>query len=173
MEKKDIERIFESRCRTAINYASYRYAFFFKINIILCVLSIASLWCAGCVASGDDKTASLVLNIAGSVLLISDVVLNLVGAVGYWKSIRCGYYDFFSEFTEIRSKASVEELESLMARFVKYDSRCEACYNALGLIAWNDACIQMGKDKYVKKIPWYKRLTANFFSWGSVADNFK
>lgn len=54
-----------------------------------------------------------------------------------------------------------------------YNKRCHATYYALGLIAWNDTCVQMGKPQCVKKVPWYKRLTANVLSWGSVASNFK
>lgn len=172
MDKEDVEWEFESRCRVAMNYSCFRYVFFFKLNIALCVLSMVSLWCSGYFADGKCESAFVALNIVGSALLVFDVVLNLVGCCGFWKSMRDGYFEFFAEFQEIRFKASAEELRGLMSRFVKFDSRCDASFNALGLIAWNDACIQMGKAEHVKHVPWYKCWTANIFSWGSVSDNF-
>ena len=173
MNKSDIEWKFESQCRIAINYAGLRHAFFNKVNILLCVLSIASLWCSGFVFTGGYKCASCVLNIAGSLMLVADVALNLLGCNGFWKAMSDGYSELLAEFTAIRSTATATELEELMSRFVKFDARCSASFDALGLIAWNEACVQMGKTDRVKHVPWYKRLTANFCSWGSVADNFK
>lgn len=52
MNKEDVEWEFESRCRVAMNYSCFRYAFFFKLNIALCVLSMVSLWCSGYFAEG-------------------------------------------------------------------------------------------------------------------------
>ena len=173
MTKSDIEWAIESSCRIAMNYSGYRCAFFNRLNVVLCVLSIASLWCSGFVFSNGKELAACVLDIVGAVLLVADVVLNLMGCNGFWKSMRNGYYELYSEFVEIRSKASEDELEKLQARLAKFDSRCDAEYNALGLIAWNDACVQMGKPEHVKHVPWYKWLTANLFSWGTVAENFK
>jgi len=173
MTKADLEWDIESRCRIAMNYAGYRYTFFKWLNIILCILSIASLWCSGFVYAGTEPGKSCVLNVVGSVMLIVDVVLNLLGCNGFWKSMLDGYGELYSEFVGIRSAASVQELEAFKSRFTKFDCRCNAEYNALGLIAWNDACAQMGKSNCVKPVPLYKRLTANLFAWGSVADNFK
>ena len=173
MNKAAIEREIESRCRTAINYSSYRCAFFFKLNIALCFLSLISLWCSGFVFKGGYEIIAMILNVAGSLLLILDVILNLLGCYASWKSMHDGYESFLSEFTKIHITASVADLQNLLARFFDYDKRCHATYYALGLIAWNDTCVQMGKPQCVKKVPWYKRLTANVLSWGSVASNFK
>ncbi len=172
MKKSDVEWEIESCCRIAMNYASYRYAFFSKLNVSLAIVSLVSIWFSGFVFSGDYKAVSAVLNVVGSISLVFDVVLNIKGCTGFWKSMYEGYNGFFAEFARIRPTASVEELQSLKSKFVEFDGKCNANLNALGLIAWNDACVQMGKSEHVKHVPWYKRWTANIFSWGSVADNF-
>ena len=172
MKKSDVEWEFESGCRVAMNYAGYRYAFFSKLNVSLAIISLASLWLSGFIFAGDHKIVSAVLNIVGSVSLIFDVVLNIKGSNSYWSAMYDGYNAFFSEFIKIQPTSSVEELQELKSRFVEFDGKCNANFNALGLIAWNDACVQMGRAEHVKHIPWYKRWTANLFSWGSVADNF-
>lgn len=156
-----------------MNYASYRYAFFSKLNISLAIISLVSIWFSGFVFSGEHKTISAILNIVGSVSLVFDVVLNIKGCNGFWKSMYEGYNGFFAEFARIQPTASVEELQSLKSKFVEFDGKCNADFNAIGLIAWNDACVQMGKPEHVKPVPFYKRWTANLFSWSSVADNFK
>lgn len=173
MKKSDIEWDIESSVRIAMNYASYRYAFFSKLNISLAIISLVSIWFSGFVFSGEHKTISAILNIVGSVSLVFDVVLNIKGCNGFWKSMYEGYNGFFTEFARIQPTASVEELQSLKSKFVEFDGKCNADFNALGLIAWNDACVQMGKPEHVKPVPFYKRWTANLFSWSSVADNFK
>lgn len=174
MTKADLEWEIESSCRIAMNYAGYRCAFFKRINIILCILSIVFLWCSGFVYDGmAEKNTSCALNIAGSIMLVVDVVLNLLGCNGFWKSMVDGYGELYAEFVGMRSSASLQDLEAFKSKFTKFDNRCSADYNALGLIAWNDACTQMGKKDEAKHIPLCKRLTANLFSWGSVADNFK
>lgn len=106
-------------------------------------------------------------------MLVIDVILNLLGCYGKWKSMHDGYNSFLAEFTKTHSNASVNNLEELMSRFIEFDGRCHAVYNALGVIAWNETCVQMGKKQHVKPVPWYKRLTKNWFTWGSIADNFK
>lgn len=173
MKKSDVEWEIESSCRIAMNYASYRYEFFSKLNVSLAIVSLVSIWFSGFVFSGDYKAVSAVLNVVGSISLVFDVVLNIKGCNGFWKSMYEGYNGFFAEFARIQPTASVEELQSLKSKFVEFDGKCNANFNALGLIAWNDACVQMGKSEHVKHVPWYKRWTANIFSWGSVADNFK
>lgn len=172
MKKSDVEWEIESSCRIAMNYASYRYAFFSKLNVSLAIVSLVSIWFSGFVFSGDYKAVSAVLNVVGSISLVFDVVLNIKGCNGFWKSMYEGYNGFFAEFARIRPTASVEELQSLKSKFVEFDGKCNANFNALGLIAWNDACVQMGRSEHVKHVPRYKRWTANLFSWGSVADNF-
>lgn len=173
MKKSDIEWDIESSVRVAMNYASHRYAFFSKLNISLAIISLVSIWFSGFVFSGEHKTISAILNIVGSVSLVFDVVLNIKGCNGFWKSMYEGYNGFFAEFARIQPTASVEELQSLKSKFVEFDGKCNADFNAIGLIAWNDACVQMGKPEHVKPVPFYKRWTANLFSWSSVADNFK
>lgn len=173
MKKSDIEWDIESSVRVAMNYASYRYAFFSKLNISLAIISLVSIWFSGFVFSGEHKTISAILNIVGSVSLVFDVVLNIKGCNGFWKSMYEGYNGFFAEFARIQPTASLEELQSLKSKLVEFDGKCNADFNALGLIAWNDACVQMGKPEHVKPVPFYKRWTANLFSWSSVADNFK
>ena len=113
------------------------------------------------------------LNAVCSVSLVFDVALNIKGLNGFWSAMYDGYNEMLSELFRIQDKCSLEQLDELKSRMYVFDGRCKSVKNALCLIAWNDACVQMGKSEHVKHIPFYKRWTANLFSWGSAADNFK
>lgn len=173
MTKDDLKWEIESKLRIGLAYAGYRHSFFSKINISLCVISITSLWLSGLVFSGSYPKISLLLDAICAVSLIFDVALNINGLCGYWCAMYDGYNDMLSELFRVQEKCSVEQLSELRARMYAFDGKCKSTLSCLNLMAWNDACVQMGKSEHVKPVPLYKRLTANIFSWGSVADNFK
>lgn len=173
MSKEDLQWDIESKLRVSLAYAGYRHSFFTGLNIALCIVALASLWLSGAVFAGEWPRVSMALNIVCSVALVVDVALNIKGLNGFWSAMYDGYNEMLSELFRIQENASVEQLSELRSRVLAFDGRCKSVKNALGLIAWNDACVQMGKSEHVKPVPWYKRWTANLFSWGSVADNFK
>lgn len=173
MSKADVEWEFETRCRSALGYADGRLAFFNMLNVALGVFALVSLWLSGFVFSGGHENISKALNVAGSISLIIDVVLNVKGCAGFWKSMHDGYSWLFAEFKRIRPAATTNELSDILSRFYDFDGRCSAQYSVLLVVSWNETCVQMGKSDQVKKIPLYKYLTRNFFTWGSSADNFK
>ena len=173
MTKDDLKWEVESKLRIGISYSEFRYSFFSKLNVFLCFVSLVTLWLSGAVFAGEWPMVSLVLNVVCSVSLVIDVVLNIKGLNGYWSAMYDGYNDMLSELFRIQEKCSVDQLSELRSRMYAFDGRCKSTLGALCLMAWNDACIQMGKSEHVKPVPWYKRWTANLFSWGSVADNFK
>ena len=173
MTKDDLKWEIESRLRIGISYSGYRYSFFSTLNVALCIVALASLWLSGVVFSGEWPRVSMALNIICSVSLVVDVALNIKGFNGYWSAMYDGYNEMLSELFSVQENASAEQLSELRSRMYTFDGRCKSVKNALCLIAWNDACVQMGKSEHVKHVPFYKRWTANIFSWGSAADNFK
>lgn len=165
MTKKELQWDLEYRLRAAIAYSGYRHSFFVKLNVILCIVALASLWLSGYSASGGGECLSFVLNVIGSLSLALDVALNVKGLTGFWESMFDGYNSLFSEFVRVREKASAEELSDLRFRLQKFDGRCKSTLNALLLIARNVTCDQLGVPQYKNHIPWYKSLTSNFISW--------
>ena len=172
MSKDDLKWEIESKLRVGLSYAGYRHAFFTKLNVILCIIALASLWLSGVVFAGSWPRVSMALNIVCSVSLVFDVALNIKGLNGFWSSMYDGYNEMLSELLRIQENATEDQLAELLSRFYAFDGRCKSVNGVLCLVAWNDACVQMGKSEFVKSIPLYKRLTANLFSWGSVADVF-
>ena len=173
MTKDDLKWEIESKLRVGISYSGSRYSFFSKLNIVLCFVSLVSLWLSGAVFAGDWPNVSLALNVVCSLSLVLDVVLNVKGTNGYWAAMYDGYNDMLSGLFRIQEKCTVEQLSELRSRMYAFDGRCKSTLNVLCVVAWNEACIQMGRPQYVKQIHWFKRWTANLFSWDPVEDYFK
>lgn len=147
-------------------YADYRYRFFYNSTKACTFFGLILMGLGGYIV--DCKTISIILEILGSVLLITNTVFNFQMDAVFWKNISERYSSLLQEYKKGENTWPDEKIREFNAELEKISSKDKNYKRVLSEKAHNATNHELGCDrKYDFDINWFKYITANIFAWDS------
>ena len=145
-------------------YSDYRYQFFNTLTKVFTFLGL-SLMLTGAYLD-DNKTISLIIEIIGSFLLITNTVLDFQSNAVFWKNMSANFSKIHEEYLKGKGSWTSKDINEFNAKVQNIQSNDKNFKRVLAEKAHNSTNHQIGcNHKYDFDISWYKWITANFISW--------